>query len=71
MELKLHKSPKNKRINKLIFVSTSSNYGIIPDNTLANEEYELKPLSLYAKAKVEIENFIQENSYEFDFETVT
>ena len=62
---------KNKRINKLIFVSTCSNYGIIPDNTLANEEYELKPLSRYAKAKVEIENFIQENSYEFDFETVT
>ena len=31
----------------------------------------VKPLSLYAKAKVEIENFIQENSYGFDFETVT
>tara|TARA_X000001036_G_scaffold408695_1_gene419155 strand:+ start:4991 stop:5977 length:987 start_codon:yes stop_codon:yes gene_type:complete len=61
----------NKKINKLVFVSTCSNYGIIPDNTLANEEYELKPLSLYAKAKVEIENFIQANSNKFNFETVT
>jgi nucleoside-diphosphate-sugar epimerase len=42
-------------IKRLIFVSTCSNYGFIPDNVLADENYELKPLSLYAKAKVALE----------------
>ena len=45
-------------INKLIFVSTCSNYGLIDSDQLANEEYELKPLSLYANAKVSAEQFI-------------
>lgn len=39
-------------LNKVIFVSTCSNYGEIPDGAVADESYELKPLSLYAKAKV-------------------
>ena len=60
----------NKKINKFIFVSTCSNYGLIPNDDLANEEYELKPLSLYAKAKVEIENYILKNSTKYNFETV-
>ncbi len=60
----------DKKINKFIFVSTCSNYGLIPDNALANEEYELKPLSLYAKAKVEIENYILKNSSNFNFESI-
>jgi nucleoside-diphosphate-sugar epimerase len=42
-------------LNRVIFVSTCSNYGLIPDNVLADESYELKPLSLYAKAKVAVE----------------
>jgi nucleoside-diphosphate-sugar epimerase len=33
-------------------VSTCSNYGEIPGDTLADEDYPLKPLSLYAHAKV-------------------
>ena len=40
---------KNK-IKGFIFFSTCSNYGIA--NGLANEETELNPLSIYAKAKV-------------------
>jgi nucleoside-diphosphate-sugar epimerase len=39
-------------LNKVIMVSTCSNYGEIPAETLADEEYPLKPLSLYAQAKV-------------------
>jgi len=42
----------DKPIEKLIFVSTCSNYGLIKENELADEQFELNPLSLYAKAKV-------------------
>ena len=48
----------NKKIEKLIFISTFSNYGFIDETLKAKEEHELKPLSLYAKHKVEIENYI-------------
>ena len=42
----------NKKIEKLVFISTCSNYGLINENELADEEFDLNPLSLYAKAKV-------------------
>lgn len=45
----------NKNIDRLIFISTCSNYGLIKENELADEEFELNPLSLYAKAKVAAE----------------
>jgi nucleoside-diphosphate-sugar epimerase len=49
---------KGKSINKLIFVSTCSNYGLIKENEIADEKFELSPLSLYAKAKVSNENYL-------------
>ncbi len=45
----------DKRIDKLIFISTCSNYGLIKEGQLADEDFELNPLSLYARAKVEAE----------------
>ena len=45
-------------IERLIFVSTCSNYGFISNNSLAAETHELNPLSLYAKSKVDIEKYI-------------
>ena len=45
-------------LKRLIFVSTCSNYGLVDEGQLANEETALKPLSLYAKAKVEAEKHI-------------
>ena len=42
----------------VIFVSTCSNYGLMPEGQLADETSELSPLSLYAKAKVEMEHVI-------------
>jgi nucleoside-diphosphate-sugar epimerase len=42
----------NKTLNRLIFISTCSNYGLIKEGDLADEKFELNPLSLYAKAKV-------------------
>ena len=45
-------------LSKFIFISTCSNYGLIGDNQLANENFELNPLSLYAKSKVYAEEYI-------------
>ncbi len=43
---------------RFIFVSTCSNYGLIPEDVTADENYKLDPLSLYAKAKVNAEKYI-------------
>ena len=48
----------DKEIDRFIFISTCSNYGIIPEDKVADEEYELKPLSLYANAKVAAERYL-------------
>ena len=48
----------NSEVERVIFISTCSNYGLIPDNQSADENYDLNPLSLYAKNKVECENYI-------------
>jgi nucleoside-diphosphate-sugar epimerase len=48
----------NKQIGKLLMISTCSNYGLIGENELADEEFELNPLSLYAKAKVGAEKYL-------------
>ena len=47
-----------KNIEKLIFISTCSNYGLIESDDLADEEYMLNPLSLYATSKVNAERHI-------------
>ena len=49
---------EKKNDGKLIFVSTCSNYGLSETDDLLDENSALKPLSLYAKQKVEIENYI-------------
>lgn len=41
-----------------IFISTCSNYGLIDNDQLADENYDLSPLSLYAKSKVNAEKYI-------------
>ena len=48
----------NKNIEKLVFISTCSNYGLIKENELADEAFDLNPLSLYAKAKVNAERHL-------------
>ena len=45
-------------VENFIFVSTCSNYGLIENNELADENYKLNPLSLYAKSKVNAEKYI-------------
>jgi len=51
------KTCQKKNINRIIFVSTCSNYGI-KKNTIAKETSKLEPISLYAKSKVKIEKYI-------------
>lgn len=54
-------------LNKVIFVSTCSNYGLMADGRLADENSPLQPLSLYAKAKVEAEQYLLEMKENADF----
>lgn len=51
---KLSKGPEQR----VIFVSTCSNYGLMLSGEYATEESQLQPLSLYAKSKVRAEEFI-------------
>ena len=43
-------------------MSTCSNYGYIESTELAKEDHILNPISEYAKAKIEIENYLLDNS---------
>ncbi|MBT7255829.1 MAG: NAD(P)-dependent oxidoreductase, partial [Planctomycetaceae bacterium] len=48
-------SLNGRGLNRVIFISTCSNYGLIDSGVTADETFELNPLSLYAKAKVVVE----------------
>ena len=45
-------------VPRFIFVSTCSNYGISDPGELADESYPLRPISQYARAKVEAEQHV-------------
>jgi len=45
----------NRGLNRVVFVSTCSNYGLIKGDQMATETFELNPLSLYSKSKVQVE----------------
>ena len=55
-------------LNKVIFVSTCSNYGLIGEDEVADEKFELKPLSLYAKSKVAAEQLILSKAGTVDYD---
>ena len=57
-----HLSKGANKSKKLIFISTCSNYGLMSEDKLADEESELSPLSLYAEAKVEMERLVVEKT---------
>ena len=56
-----------KGLEKVIFISTCSNYGLIKEDELADEEFKLNPLSLYAKAKVDAEKHLLDLKNKADF----
>lgn len=45
-------------LGKVVFVSTCSNYGLLGGDKPVSESHELKPLSLYAAAKVMAEHYL-------------
>lgn len=56
-----------KGLDKLIFISTCSNYGLIKKDELADENHALSPLSLYAKAKVSNEKYLVNKKGKVDY----
>jgi nucleoside-diphosphate-sugar epimerase len=62
----LYERLKSKSIDRFIFTSTCSNYGLRND-TPADEESKLNPLSLYAETKVEFEKYILDNLKNIDY----
>jgi len=56
-----------KGIDKLVFISTCSNYGLIKEDELADENFKLSPLSLYAKAKVSNEIYLLGKKDQVDY----
>jgi nucleoside-diphosphate-sugar epimerase len=61
--LNLIKDARDCGVNRLVFASTCSNYGRMRDtSTLATEDHELLPVSLYAETKVAVERVLLETS---------
>jgi nucleoside-diphosphate-sugar epimerase len=57
--LQLIRSAQTAGVSRFVFASTCSNYGRMNDTSvLANEEHELRPLSLYAETKVAVERVL-------------
>ena len=54
-------------LDRVVFVSTCSNYGLIDSKDLADENYPLSPLSLYAKSKVAAEQRLMANQGKVDY----
>jgi nucleoside-diphosphate-sugar epimerase len=54
--LRLIEAAARQGVKRFIFASTCSNYGRMPDTSvLAEEDHELRPVSLYAEMKVAVE----------------
>lgn len=54
-------------LQRLVFISTCSNYGLIPPDAKADENFALSPLSLYAKSKVAAELSLLSPKREVDY----
>ena len=54
-------------IQRFIFMSTCSNYGLQPDDTPATEDTALNPQSLYAETKVKVEQRLLGSKGDFDY----
>lgn len=60
-------SLRNRNVKRVVFISTCSNYGLIEGSAKADENYELNPLSLYAKSKVRAEQYLMDQQKEVDY----
>lgn len=48
-------SVKKSKTERMVFISTCSNYGMVDKDVAVDEDFPLAPLSLYSKHKVEME----------------
>lgn len=60
-----------KGLNKVILVSTCSNYGLIGPDQVADEKFAVNPLSLYARSKVAAEQHIADCADRVDYSATT
>ena len=51
----------------MVFISTCSNYGLTEGSAKADENFELNPLSLYAKSKVRAEQYLMNQQSKVDY----
>ena len=65
--MKLFDLLSGRGIDKFVFTSTCSNYGLIEDGEDATEESGLNPQSLYAETKVNFEKYIMGKMDSLDF----
>jgi nucleoside-diphosphate-sugar epimerase len=65
--LQVTRSLNGRGLNRVIFISTCSNYGLIESGVAADETFELNPLSLYAEAKVAVERELLSLQGQVDF----
>jgi nucleoside-diphosphate-sugar epimerase len=63
---RLFETLAGRGIDRFVFTSTCSNYGLRGTDDPATEESELAPLSLYAETKVEFERFVLAREADWD-----
>jgi nucleoside-diphosphate-sugar epimerase len=60
--LRLMESLDSFGVGRFVFLSTCSNYGLLPPDVLASEETVLNPQSLYARTKIRVEEELLKQS---------
>jgi nucleoside-diphosphate-sugar epimerase len=65
--LRLFESLQGRSVDRFVFTSTCSNYGLMDQGTEATEESALNPQSLYAETKVAVENHVRSRAALVDF----
>lgn len=65
--INLIKQLNGRGLDRFLFMSTCSNYGLRDSEVEATEASALNPASLYAETKVEVEQYLIENQSRLDF----
>ena len=65
--LKLVRMLNGRGLNKVVFTSTCSSYGLIEGEAINDEDFEFKPLSRYAQAKVAVEEEMRSLNGKVDY----
>jgi nucleoside-diphosphate-sugar epimerase len=58
---------QSRNVKRFVFASTCSNYGKMENDVLLNENSPLRPVSLYARLKVQFEQYLLSSKIRMDF----